>query len=126
MWLLGIGIFITSFAFGYTTGLSKTPGTVMKALGILAGFAGAVAAWVAIPSQFGLVLTCIGLGFSIGITIGAKLRRNNILDIMDPSASYYIHNEANTLTVAVIQSLFIGLPLGVLVLFILKALSFIR
>ena len=119
--LIDIGPFVFGFLFGYLTSLSKTPSTITKALGFLVGLIGAaVAWWTDVPGLSGFVLTHVGLGFSMGIMIGAMLRRNNLWDVLALTVSYRIHHQASTLDVAVIQSLLVGLPLGI---FILWALS---
>jgi hypothetical protein len=120
MMLIEIGPFVFGFLFGYVTSLSKTPTTLTKAIGVLLGLIGAAIAWVSMPGQSGFVLTYIGLGFSIGIMIGAKLRRSNIGDALGLTVSYHLHHETSPLGVAVIQSLLVGLPLGI---FIIWALS---
>lgn len=120
MILIEIGPFVFGFLFGYVISLSKTPTTMTKAVCVLIGLIGAAAAWAAMPGLSGFVLTSIGLGFSIGIMIGAKLRRSNIGDVLGLAVSYHLHREASTLGVAVIQSLLVGLPLGI---FIIWALS---
>jgi hypothetical protein len=115
MWLLGLGTFVIGFTFGYATGLSKTRGTATKALGILAGLVGSVAFWISIPDQAGIVLTCIGLGFSIGITFGAKIRRRTSFDVMEPRMSHYMHHEATPLVVSLYQAMSLGLIIGLVV-----------
>ena len=120
MMLIKIGPFVFGFLFGYVTGLSKTPSTITKAIGVLIGLIVAAVAWAPMPGQSGFLSTCIGLGFSIGIMIGANLRRSNIWDFWGVTVLYRIHHEISILGVGVIQSLLVGLPLGT---FILWALS---
>ena len=120
MIFIEIGPFVFGFLFGYVTGLSKTPSMITKAIGVLIGLIAAAVAWAPMPGQPGFVSTCIGLGFSIGIMIGANLRRSNVWDIWGVTVLYRIHHEVSTLGVGVIQSLLVGLPLGI---FIIWALS---
>ncbi|MCJ7830264.1 MAG: hypothetical protein MUP74_02655, partial [Desulfobacterales bacterium] len=77
MIFIEIGPFVFGFLFGYLTGLSKTPSTITKTIGVLIGLIGATVAWAAMPGLSGFVLTCVGLGGSMGIMIGANLRRGN-------------------------------------------------
>ena len=120
MMLIDIGPFLFGFLFGYLTSLSKTPSTITKVLGFLVGLIVAVAVWAPGPGQPGFVLTHVGLGLSMGIMIGAMLRRKNLWDVLGVTVFSRIHHEVSILGVAIIQSLLVGLPLGI---FILWALS---
>ena len=118
--LIKIGAFVFGFYFGYLTSLSKVPSTITKAIGVLSGIIPlAVSWWFAVAGLTGLVLTCAGLGFSMGIVIGSILGRKNLWDVFALSISYRIHHQASILEVAVIQSLLVGLPLGILILWAL-------
>jgi len=121
MMLIEIGPFVFGFLFGYLTSLSKTPSTITKALGVLVGLIGAaVAWWTDMPGMPGFVFTHVGLGFSIGIMIGAMLGRRNLWDVLALTVSYRIHHEVSIFGVAVIQSLIVGLPLGILTIWLLS------
>ena len=121
MMLIEIGPFVFGFLFGYLTSLSKTPSTITKALGVLIGFiVAAVGWWTDMPGISGFVLTYVGIGFSIGIMVGAKLGRSNLWDFLGITMLHRIHHEVSILGVAVIQSLLVGLPLGILIIWALS------
>jgi len=122
MWL-EIGCWLIGFAFGYATGLSKTPGTTWKVLGIVSGLVGGIAAWIERGEHMGIFLTCLAIGFSLGISLGAKLRRNGVWDVKDIGVAEFMHNQASVWFVALIQTLYIGLPSGVLFINIITLIA---
>lgn len=50
MWL-EIGCWSMGFAFGYAAGMSKTPGTTWKVLGVISGLVGGIVTWIKIGEQ---------------------------------------------------------------------------
>lgn len=129
MWL-EIGCWLIGFAFGYATGLSKTPGTTWKVLGIVSGLVGGIAAWIERGEHMGIFLTCLAIGFSLGISLGAKLRRNGVWDVScvcvrgkGKGVAEFMHNQASVWFVALIQTSYIGLPSGVLFINIITLIA---
>ena len=50
----------------------------------------------------GIFLTCLAIGFSLGISLGAKLRRNGVWDVKDIGVAEFMHNQASVWFVALI------------------------
>ena len=119
MWI-AIGSWSVGFVLGYVAGLSKSSGTVSKVLGIIAGLIGGVAAWLKAGDQMGIYLTCIAIGFALGVTLGAIIRRKGIWDIQDPGTSKFMHEEASPWYVAIVKAIYCGLPIGLLFIWLIK------
>jgi len=118
MWL-EIGCWWMGFAFGYATGMSKSTGTTWKVLGVLAGMVGGIGAWINNGEQLGILLTCLAIGFSFGITIGAILRRKGYWDVALLRFSPFMHNKAPSWLVVLVQTLGVGTPTGIIFIAVL-------
>jgi len=63
---------------------------------------GGIAAWIERGEHMGIFLTCLAIGFSLGISLGAKLRRNGVWDVKDIGVAEFMHNQASVWFVALI------------------------
>ncbi len=114
MWI-AVGSWSIGFVFGYIIGLSKSPNNIAKFVGIIvAGLIGCVAAWWAAGDPMGIHLTCLAIGFALGLMLGTIIKRNGMWDVHDPNIAKFMHEKAASWQVAVVKTIYVGIPTGLL------------